>query len=309
MANEIRHSTLETNGGQVASVLSALIVDQLYDPTDLRALMTFVPYDIVGSDTIDVTKDANPAAFAAATSEIAGGQANTAYTTSRYQLAIARYVLQYQITDLLGLAGGPVDLERVVAKINTGVGLTMTDLLAALFPSLSGSVGTSGVNLTVDNIFDADFSLNTNNAPGGRAAVLHPVQINDLITSLRGEPGAMQWQDATAEMLESKGPGFKGRWNGIDFWQSDSVNTANAGADRAGALFAPGCWAYTLGPTSRLIQAMHLDPDDILLDAGGLVLIERSRDSTNGMTAAIGNFYPAAVEAEDARGIKIVTDA
>lgn len=313
MANEITEALLETNGGRVSQVLSALVLEQLYDPTDLRSLLRFVPPAFSGSDTVRVTLDAVPGAYAAASSEISGGQSNSAYTTGKFDLAIARYVRQYQMGDLFGITspGAPIDAQRVVGKLIDGVTLTMTDLICAMFANVASSVGTTTVNLSVDNIYSAMFQLNSSNVPRGPAGkwacVLHPVQINDLVNSLRSETGAMQYQQATAEMLAVKGPGFHGSWNGVDFWQSDSVATANAAEDRDGCMFGYGAFAYTMAPTAQLV-GQFVNPGDVLIDAG-VILVERNRDATNGMTTAIGNFYPALAEEEDLRACRIVTDA
>ena len=78
MANEVKFGAdgvdgLVTSGGRVAEVLSALVRQQLYDATDLRSVMTLIPWNAVGSDKMEVTLDAIPGAFAAASSEISGG--------------------------------------------------------------------------------------------------------------------------------------------------------------------------------------------------------------------------------------------
>ena len=313
MANEITHALLQTNGGQVAALLSDLILDQLYDPTDLRSVMRFIPFNGAGSDTLDVTLDAVPGPMTAATSETDGSNVtNSAYTTSKFQLVLSRYKDVYQITDLLGMSGGPVDLDRIVQKLMTGLALTMTDLVCALFPSLANDVGPgTGNDLTVDDIYAAQFQLNGSNVPASTTnpyvAVLHNQQMNDFRTSLRGESGAIQFAAASEEMLATKGPGFQGTWNGIDFYQSDSVTTVAGGADRSGAMFGPGCFGYTLGDVRR-IQG-HIDPADIIADAGGMMIVERDRDAGNGMTSAISHAYPSVVEIEDARGVEIVSDA
>lgn len=312
MANEITHALLQTNGGQVAALLSERILDQLYDPTDLRNVMTFFPFNGSGSDTMDVTLDAVPGAMTAATSETDGSNVtNAAYTTSKFSLVLARYKRVYQITDLLGMSGGPVDLDRIVANLMAGLSLTMTDLITALFPSLANDVGPgTGNDLTVDDLYSAQFQLNNSAVVATSAApyvsVLAPVQMNDFRTSLRGEAGAIQWVDATQEMLATKGPGYQGTWNGIDFYQSDSVTTVG-GTDKSGAMFGMGCFGYTLGDVRR-IQG-HIDPADIIADAGGMMIVERSRDAGNGMTSAISNAYPSVVEIEDARGVEIISDA
>ncbi len=308
MANEIANSLLVTNGGRQSLVLSALLRQQLYDPTDLRSAMDFIPFSAPGSATMRGTLDAVPGAATAASSETSGGQSNSAYTTAKFDLTVARYVKQYQVTDLFGVTseGAPIDFAAVVRKLNEAVGLTMTDLLCAAFPNLATSVGTTLVNLSVDTIFLAQFALNLANVGGQYICVLHPQQINDFITSLRAEPGAMQFVAATPEMIAIHGPMARGMWNGIVFLQSDSVTLVNASADRAGAMFGQGCFAYTMAPVRPLLG--QIPAGNVLADAG-LALVELARDATNGMSTAILNFYPAIAEVEDLRGVQIVTDA
>jgi len=184
-------TTVLANGGLVASVLSDLVVEQLYDPTDLTALMSRIPWSPSGSKTLDVTKDAIPGAFATQ-AETGAGISDSTYTTSEFSLTPALYARQYSITDLVPVAGSVIDVERVAANLVAGVGLTMTDLLCALFGGLSNSVGTSGVDLSVSDFYDAMYQLNSSSVSGPTfAAVLHPTQINDLLSSLRAEAGVV----------------------------------------------------------------------------------------------------------------------
>jgi len=312
MANEVKFGTdgvdgLVTSGGRVAEVLSALVRQQLYDATDLRSVMTLIPWSAVGSDKMEVTLDAIPGAFSAAASEISGGAAvaNSAYSTSKFSLQVARYARAYQVTDLFGITGGPIDIDRVVNKLVEGAGLTMTDLLCNLFPSLASQVGTTTVDLDVDTIYDALFQLNNSNASGPYTAVLHAEQMNDFRQSLRSETGAIQFREATAETLQARGPGYQGDFLGIRFYQSDSVTKVNANADWAGAMFVDGCFAYTMAPV-RSLQG-YIPQDNILVDAGE-VLVELDRDADNAMSKCIANMYPAVVEVEDLRGVEIISD-
>jgi len=307
MANEITTTLLGSNGGLVAEVLSDLVMDQLYDATDLRGLATFVPWVSRGSKTLSITKDAVPGAYTTATSEIDGSNiANSAYTTSKFTLAPTRRGRRYQITDLMGVAGGPINIGRIASKLTAGVSLTFTDDLTALFTGLSSSVGPgTGVALTVDDLYAAQFALNLANAPGPYAAVLYNKQMNDFRDDLRNEPGAQQFQDATAEMLATRGPGFQGTWNGINFWQSDSVPTTGGGADSAGAMFAPGCWAYTMADPRAFLG--HI-PQDVIVMINDMFLLELIRDAGNGMSSLMGQIFLATSEAEDARGVQIVSD-
>jgi hypothetical protein len=310
MANEIRHSTLQTSGGQVASVLSPMLRSQLFDPVDLRAAMPFVDVDgLFGSDSVEITKDAVPGAATAATSEIDGSNiTNSAYTTGRFTLQWARYGRKYQSTDLLQINGGPVQLQQIVDNLRMTIGLTITDLLTALFPALANSVGSTGVDLSVDDMYDAQFQLNSQSVPGPYFAVLHPTQVNDLISSLRGENGSVLTQEGlNVNLAPLKDPGFKGFWNGsVAVWQSDSVTLVNTSADRSGAMFGFGCWEYTLRDWKRLAGGM-INPADVI-DVG-VAFIERIRDGGNAMTSQMLNMYPAVVEREDLRGVEIITDA
>ena len=306
MAAEITKSLLGTNGGLVASVLSDLVLEQLYDGTDLSNLMMRIPWSPMGSGVLDVTQDAVPGAYTAATSELDGSNiANSAYTTSEFSLTPALYARRYTLTDLIPIAGGPIQIERVARKLVEGIGLTMTDLLCTLFGSLSNSVGTSTVDLTVSDIFDAQFQLNTSNVGGRYACVLYPEQFNNLQSSLRAEAGAVQFIAATPEMLAAKGPGFKGSWLNIDFYQSDSVGKVNTNADYAGAMFGAGCFGYTMADAR--LMAGHIPPGLLYLSNEAMV-IEMARDQTNFMTALVASIFPAVVEIEDARGVEIISD-
>lgn len=307
MANETSYATLLSNGGRVAQVLSQLIHTNLYDPTGLREVMTFYPYTGGGSATMHITKATRGYAMAAASSEISGGFSNTLQSTGNFTLTIARYALQMAPTDLFRITGGALDIEYVLNVLMESLDLTLTDLLCALFPNVSGSVGDTGVDMSVDDFFDAKFALNLALNPQAMIkAVLHQQQVNDLEESIRGEMGPLQWRQDSQEMLNTKGPGYVGRFLNVDIYQSNSVGTANAGADRAGCMFSSGAFAYTLGSVAAMDPMV--DPADLLVQTDAM-FIERDRDAGNGLTKLFANAYPGVAEAEDSRAVQIVTDA
>ncbi len=302
MANEIVTGNLVTNGGLVAEILGAMIHEQLYDTADLRAVCTRVPWTAGGATSMAVTSVPGSSAFTAAAETVA--IANSAYTTDEYTLTVARYGQQFEITDLVPVAGSPIDLDVLVRNLMGGVSVTISNLIAALFGSLGSSVGTSGVDCSVDDLYDAQFTLGLANAAGPYTCVLHGQQMNDFRNSLRGESGAMQFNPATVEALQTRGPGYQGSWNGIDFWQSAQV--ALSGGNRQGAMFADGCFAYTEAPVA-LLQG-HIPADRVLVNAGE-ILVELIRAASLGETAALAHYYPAVAEVEDSRGVLIATDA
>ena len=305
VTNATTQANLVTNGGAVAEVLSSLVLEQLYDPTDLRALCLRVPFDGVGSATTNVTQDMVPGAFAAPGENTT--TAATAYTTSHFDITVERYSRAYALTDLIPVAGDAIDLDRVVQNLINGVSLTFTDIICDFFhtPGFANTVGTAGVNLSVDDIYDAIFQLTSSlNAPP-YAAVLHPIQFNDWLSSLRGETGAAQFAPATIEMLGQKGVGYKGSWMNTDFYVSDSVD-ATPGGIYTGAMMAQGALAYAMAPVSRMIG--HIPAGNIILDAGDVV-VELDRTASDGVTAAYAHMFMGVAEAEDARGVRIVSDA
>jgi len=312
MADEITFTGLSSAGGRVASVLSALLFEKIHDPTDLRAVMTEVPWSQIGSDTMSVALDGAPGGFTAASSETASGVSNAAYGSGKFDLQIARYLRKYQMSDLFGVTGGPIDAAAIVQTLSDGVGLTMTDLLCNLFGSLSSSHD-AGANMTVDGFYNAMFTLNLANASSTPDApfsmVLHPKQVNDLKSSLRAESGVssfVQYLAETASISKAGAPGYQGQFQGVDIWQSDSIAKIDTNTHYAGAMFAKDCFAYTMAPVKALSGA-HVPAANILIDAGEL-LVELDRDPTNGLTSAVASIFCGVSEAQDALGVLIKSD-
>jgi hypothetical protein len=301
------------NKGRIAAVLSAALHENLYDGSSLRAMMTFHPYSAGGSTTMNVTTTTRGYAMAAASSETSGGFSVLDPTASQFQLTIARYGLFMRPTDLFRITqpGSPFDVDYAVGMLSESLNLTLTDLLCGLFANVSGGVGTTTVNASTDDVYDAIYTLMLANAGASDImAVLHGQQCNDVMQAIRGEGGAVQLrQDTQAAVVASgirSGDGYRFSFAGVDFHQCDSVPTANGGADRQGAVFVPGAFGYTLGNVSQMDP--NIDPADIILGTSEM-FIERSRDAQNAQSDLIANSYPGVVEQEDARAVKFTTDA
>ena len=316
MADEITFTGLSSAGGRVASVLSALLFEKIHDPTDLRAVMTEVPWAQIGSDTMSVALDGAPAGFTAAGSETSSGVSNAAYGSGKFDLQIARYLRKYQMSDLFGVTGGPIDAAAIVQTLADGVGLTMTDLLCNLFGSLSTSRD-AGSDMDVDAFYGAMFDLNLANAASTADApyslVIAPKQMNQLRNALRAEggdsvkPGSfLNFRAETGDITKANAPGYQGNFQGVDIWQSDSIATVDAGAHFAGAMFAKDCFAYTMAPV-RALSGAHVPASNILIDAGEL-LVEIERDATNGLSSAVASIFCGVSEAQDALGVLIKSD-
>lgn len=300
MADEITYSA--AGDYRLSALLNREIHTLLYDPTDLRGTCDYRPFDMAGSAALKTGKIDVDYAMAAPGDLTTVD--NTAFTDGSFTLTVARYAIRFEMSDLANMTTngnfGVADLAQVVA--NTAR-LTFTDMLTALYPSLATTVGTTGTQFTMDDFFDAAYNMSLNAVPGPYYAVLHPVQFSHFLASLRGEAGPIQWLPASNELLAMRGPGFKGSFLGTEFWVADSVS--ESGGDKRGALYGKGCFGYTEGPVAKVTPMV----DRRIAVADSAVFVTAAWDDLLASVRVVGNYYPAVVEQEDLRGVKIVTTA
>jgi hypothetical protein len=230
---------------------------------------------------------------------------NTALTTGLYQATIVRQAIRREVgwlaryTDVQGV----LNLQGMAADAWGAYRMRLAALLAGLAGGFSGTVGSSGVDFTVAQYIAAKIALNIANATDTRPlAVLHARQTGDLATELAvASGGTMQWDPSSGQLVQSFGGGYLGTLAGVDIVESNQVATANGGADRAGGMFVGGAMIW--GDTEVDIE------DPTAQFAVGDVMLERERDASNGTTIWVGSAGLGVAEADDGRGISIITDA
>lgn len=228
---------------------------------------------------------------------------NTALTDASDTVTIARQALQYQQSDLAALVNSVgLDPVRLAASMVGSAQMRFMSMVTALSANFSQSVGTSGVDMSVDDFVDANITLALQSNSAERIAVLHPRQVGDLQQSLRGETGPLAFAPATAEMIMAKGPGFIGQLLGVDIFQSAKVATANAAADRDGFIFCRGAilWADASVPLNipGLSEVQY-----------GKIRVGLERDEAGALTKVVGNYFVGVAEGQDLMACRIVTDA
>jgi len=294
---------------RAAEVANPLLWTLLVDKTDLYSvgMLNFGDLAGSGSSTTNISQvDLDDAMTAPAEG---AAVAVTDFGTSSVQAAIARQAIRRTYTDLFVGTGAPgmaMTPQKVAEDIANAVTIRRTGLIAALFSSVANSVGTTTVDLSVDDIYDAIFQLQNESNEPPFFVTLYPEQFNNFMNSLRGEGGANQFKADTAMMMGAKPPGFKGVWNNVQFWTSDQVPTANGGADSAGCMWSLGAFGYVEGNVAPMLK-----------NAGSLketvperspAWIEFQRDPASGLTDVVGNYYTGVVENEDLRACAIITD-
>jgi hypothetical protein len=307
MANEILFADL-SGSARLAAVLHQEIVLKLADRASLHMHPSIlrlgnvagrgssvVQIPVVGLDGSDIM------------SSIADGSAvsNTALTETGVNVTVARNALQYSISDLANLTDSVgLNVQRLAESMVGSTLMTFQSLLCNVIDDFTTVVGTSGVDMSVDDFYSAQFALTLQSVAGPYICILHPRQLADFQASLRAEAGPSQFVPATQEMLNIKGQGFAGMFNGVDIFVSSKVVTANAGADRAGAMFGYGAVAMAEGSPYAITGA-----GGIVQPAGTPLVVEFERDASSALTKIVGNYYAGVAKVQDGQGVSIVTDA
>lgn len=227
-------------------------------------------------------------------------------TDASADITIARQALRYSISDLNNMVDSVgLDVERLAASMVGAAEMRFTSMICGVLDDFTSTVGSTGVDLDVDDFYDAIYTLEEANANGPFTSVLHPVQVTDFQNSLRAEGGAVQYKAATQDMLEAKGQGFIGSFAGVDIYKSSKVPTANTAADRAGAMFARGAVGFAEGTP----RPMAMFGGQLVLAAGTPILVEFDRTPEGALTDIVGSYYVGVQKLQDALGVSIITDA
>lgn len=293
----------------LAAVLNRTIHENIVDTTDLRRTCRFKG-NIAGrgSATLNIPGVTWADAMGAANTDEVTAVAVTDVTTSLSQITVARQALVRRISDLYQMANAldEVGIQALAAKMAQAASLRATDLLCTQFGSVTANVGTTTVDLTVDDIYDAQFTLIQASVPGPYICVLAPVQMTDLMSSLRGEGGAQMNNPSVLAALAGGAMQAK-EWNGITFIDCDSVPTS--GGDRVGCMYAIDAFGYAeMVPTDIMAGASSSSYLSVV-PSGGSVYVGFERDEAEGTTDIVGNYYVGFGIVENARAVKITTDA
>jgi hypothetical protein len=308
MANEVYFSGLSGNA-RLAAILNQAVVVKLTDTASLvnhPSILQLRSMNGSGSTVVQVPVVSWGANAMTAVAENAS-VSNTALTTTNVNVTIARQALRRQVSDLAQLTATGIPLDVTIDSLATDMVAAFdkraTAMLGDLASGFSTSVGSTGVDLSVSTFYSAIFGLQLNSADGIFTAVLHPVQVNDLISSLRSEVGPGQYLATSQDQVQAKGPGFRGNLFGVDVFSSaNGINTANAGADRIGMMIAPGAIAIATATAAPIIGSETIIPQSP-------IVVEFERDASNGSTVIVGSAFCGVSIIDQLKGIGILSDA
>ena len=305
---EIKYSTLNTAGLRLDKMIENEVRALLFDAASIRnsgALLFAGDVAGMGSSAISLRyaglDGQEPMNTQADGTEITSSN----LTTATADITVGRIGLRYDLTDLAALTklGQDIDVFRLAESMAGAFESRFMEMVCALFSSASSSVGSTGVDMSVDDFMDALYLLEIANNPSQLFAVLHPRQIADLQSSIRNETAnAIAFNPAHHELMKSLGQGFVGDFMGVQVHKSAYV--PSDGTDRSGAMFSAGAIAYALGTPVPLAG-----PAGEIRPAGTPVLVELERDSAFSLTKIVGSAYTGSAIVEQSRIVEIATDA
>lgn len=171
--------------------------------------------------------------------------------------------------------------------------ISLDDDLCALFGSFSTSVGTSGANLTVANMVEAQAQIRINKMRGQLVYILDDQQASDY-QAAQAAATSTTVNDffSVSTGIES---GYLGNFMGAPVYQTGLCDTANTNADVVGACFIRG----DTNPTASAI-GMVMTRD---------VRTELDRDASARLTEFVMTAMWGVGEISDLSGTGIITDA
>lgn len=235
-------------------------------------------------------------------------EGETALTDTSVTIAVVRSALIRNIGDLAVGTGFADDITpaRLAGDMAMSYEGYFNGLVATAIATATTNVGSPGVDMSVNDWYDAVFELEIQSVPGPYWAILAPRQLADWQNSLRAESGAVKLMPATQEMLQIMGQGFVGTFSSVGIIKSSDVTTA--AGNREGAMFGQGALGYkTMMPDARSFHGAGTVVASAVPEVG--LVVEITRNASRAITEIAGNAFTGVSLLEQARIVGIVTDA
>lgn len=254
-----------------------------------------------GSDTLRVTNiggigyNEPMTALASETAAITPSPFDLGYST----VTIADYGLAYEESfkaQVLGREPAAM-LDQLVATMPQSYLRTLRDLVGTTIAGFASAVGDVGSTLGVDDYLDLLAAHRETLGAGIPKVMLHPVQMTQLIESVRAETALSLSVEQLGELGGARDSqiyrNFAGM--GLDVAISDSITSGGGGYIGGG--YSPGGIGYAVGSTAS-VRARGIDA--IRLPQFGTIITFPSSSSTNGKeTAEARSFLGVAAGSSD----------
>lgn len=231
--------------------------------------------------------------------------ANTVLGDGKTQITVAKFSKNHQPSDMIRMImGGTFNPQALALDAAAAGAATLSDLIADVIDGFTATAGPgSGINLDIPSLLAGVGKMGTLNADlsKGVTGALHGQQWSDVLEDYATVGGVIPFTNGIGDLAVLRGGSYLGTWLGVEWHRSNRVVTANAGADRAGGLFAFGGVVWADG------QYVVEDPANQMV-IGRNVLFERTRLGTAGATNYTTHTSVGVAKALEA-GVTIISDA
>lgn len=288
------------------------IIDELIaDRTTIRGTMALTPCgDIAmsGTDTLRKRKMGIGWSLTMTAKTEQEAISTSSFNTQVDDVAVGRRGIGIELTytaETIATPDMPDAMAFAASMINSFEATFMEDICDTI-TGASTDVGTSGVNFSLDDLIDGklyfltfdDGVIETTDI----YALVHGRQIGDLLNSIRGETGPMQFRTDIQGFTDLKLNGFQGEILGVQFYASNRVTTS--GGNRHGAMWVPGALGYSFGtPTKVLDSYLSIKPQNLPM------IIEFVADPETATRTIYANAWYGQAIIYDEKIVGIVTDA
>jgi hypothetical protein len=219
-----------------AKILADVMIDAVYSTAVMDNLVR--QESLVGKPSLTMSFDAWPSLTAAAIAETAD-LTSTAVDTTAVDITVSEAAaIRIDVTDLLIESAIIRDGMRFAQQGGKAVADKRDTDLAALLAGFSTVVGSTGVDLTEANLLAAITALTNADAPRPYVGALHTQQFGDLRAALAATSASVWTTQPPAELGPNGKVGYEFTYYSVPLYATTNVASANAGADRAGAIFS-----------------------------------------------------------------------
>lgn len=262
-----------TTSTNVASTIYAKIIETLviaYQYDDVTAVPYFRYKSIMDMPSAAASfpravKSAGYASVGTETTSIAA----TTYSQTNVDISVSRIGLAREVTTTAtedSILGRALYTQELVADAARLFGEAIDTDATALFSGVTAIVGSTGVSMTIATMIALVGSQRANKARGPGVIHLHDLMLKQLQTA-QAAATATPW--ATFYQPNADTTQFGGYFMGSPIWSSSKNPTANAAADRLGAMWVQGQAAPKFSAFALAVKRMpsSLEQTDILQDA------------------------------------------
>ena len=236
MANEI-----DTGGSSsemiAAEIVTKFVIPAAYGPTTVLKLVKHM--DMTGRNSLVSSHNKWPDLTSSVSDRTDGSDlSNSDIDAAQISATVGSIGLMATVTDLF-IAASVTSFQEVGTQLGYAIGQDIESKLCAEFADFTTDVGATGSDMTFENWLSAVYQIENGGLldRGQIIGVLHPIQISDLRTDVKGETGTPLTHTDMNNLYKI---GAVWECLGVPIYSSRRCASVNTNEDRRGAIMPRG---------------------------------------------------------------------